>query len=162
MSNYTDEMTLDEISDNDLAMVKDAIKNANKYSFGKNKQQAMAFFKHCMDITLKRCEITVNPPKGTYARELYEKVLDKQMAEGGILIEHRNKYRANDMWRNGLYVFKNGELVAFISNVLLDVKESYSKETFKLSKRSIGYFVITNAKTDQTQRIYTPPGTILH
>lgn len=155
MGNYTDNMTLDEIKDNDLAMVEHAIKNAHRYRFT-NQQKAMLFIRHCMDTTLKRLGVNVSPPKDNAARMLYARTLDKEMKDKDIQIENRSKYRGNDLWRNGIYIFKNGELAAFISNVMGNMREAYSSKTMKLSsKRLTEIYVITNARTDLIQRVYS-------
>jgi hypothetical protein len=155
-----DKLTLDEIADNDLEMVKDAITNANKYPFGRDIRKAKLFIRHCLNCTLKHLGITVTVPKNQFAKKRYEKILDEQMAKARVKIENRKKYAGNDVWRNGIYIYKDDVLVSFISNVLGDVKEEYSKDTMKLPKRSFGgLFVITNARTDNINRIYTPSGT---
>lgn len=166
MSNYTDKMTLDEIKDNDLAMVEDAIKNAKRYSFGRNKFQALEFTRHCMNTTLASLGIRDSRPKGVamnpVAETKFAEELDRKMREKDILIEQRRNYLGNDTWRNGMYIYQRGVLVAFISNVLAMGHTELSRDKLKIAKQTAGLFVITNAKTDQTQRIYTPPGTIFH
>lgn len=153
MNNYQDDMTLGEIGENDLEMTEDAIKNANKYTFD-TKNKAMLFIKHCMDCTLKHVGIVVNVPKSKFAQIMYEHTLNKQMKDAGVEIETRRHYKGKDIWRNGIYIQKDGVLVAFISNVLANVKESYSKDAMKLVRSSVGYFVITNSRTDNIKRVY--------
>jgi hypothetical protein len=149
-------MTLGEIGENDLEMTKDAIKNANKYSFGNNQQKAVLFVRHCIDTTLKRCGIKVSPPKNSFARKLYEKKLDWEMKQAGVVIEKRNKYKGADEWRNGLYITKDGVLVSFISDVMHVTKGKFKKSKMRVVRKSFGYIVITNARTDNISRIYTP------
>jgi hypothetical protein len=156
---YTDKMTLDEIQDNDLEMVKYAVKNANKHQL-RNQRQAAQFVKHCLDITLKRLGVHVNPPRGQLERARYAKILDQQMEEKKVRIENRNKYTDNESWRNGIYIFKNDELTTFISDILTVRRQEYSKDTLRLHKQSIGCFVVTNAKIDRGQNIFISPGIV--
>ena len=37
-------------------------------------------------------------------------------ASGDVEIENRVKYRGEDSWRNGCYIFKKGELVHFVGS----------------------------------------------
>jgi hypothetical protein len=157
VSDYRDNLTLDEIGANDIEMTKDAIKNANKYEFGNNKKKAADFTKHCMKCTLNHLGVSPGvPPKDQLGRLRFAKRADQMMKKAGVVIEQRKDYDGNDMWRRGIYIYKNGELAAFISNIFADVKESYSKETLKLVGRSNGFFVITNARTDNIDRVYGP------
>jgi len=156
MANYTDNLTLDEIGENDLEMAKDAIKNANKYSFGSHMKKSVLFVKHCLDTTLKHLGITVNPPKDKSSRKMYAHILDKQLEEKNIKIEHRKKYVGKEIWRNGLYISQDDVLVAFISDVIRVSQERLTKDKLRLLKESVGYYVVTNARTDNVKRIYTP------
>ena len=84
------------------------------------------------------------------------------MREKCIEIEMRRNYKSNDAWRNGMYITQKGELVAFISNVLAMGHTELSRDMLKIANQTMGYFVVTNARTDNTQRIYTSPGITLH
>jgi hypothetical protein len=154
MNNYTDKMTLSEIGENDVEMVKDAIKNANKYSFGTNKAKAQAFIKHCLDCTLKHLGFIVTLPKGKFAQKIYANNFINQMENSGVKIETRKNYTGKDYWRRGIYIYKDDVLVAFISSVFGNVREEYSKQTLKLKRKSMELFVITNAHTDNIQKVY--------
>ncbi len=151
---YADKLTLDESASNDIEMVKDAIKNAKKYSFGNDKRKAQIFVKTCLDITLKRLGIKVEPPTSREAQIKYAQWLDKAMADRQVRIEHRSKYRGNDMWRRGIYVYQRDELVAFISDILTHRRTEFDPLTMKVGRESVGLVVITNARTEDTKRIF--------
>ena len=127
LSDYRDDMTLDEVRDNDIAMAMDAIKNAKRYVFN-TAQQCESFRGHCMGVTMKRIGIVVAPGMDA-------KFLEKKMKKEKIVIENRVKdphgglgsfYKGQDAWRNGLYVYKAGELVAFISCPMIDHKHPWA------------------------------------
>ena len=151
---YTDKLTIDEIADNDLEMTRDAIKQASKYGFGKDKMKALGFVKDCVDKTLKRLGITVNPPATKEAKAKYAQWLDNEMVMRQIRIEHRNRYRRSDAWRCGIYIYQRDELVAFISDVLTQRRTELDPISMKIGKEEIGYIVITNARLDDTKRIF--------
>jgi hypothetical protein len=157
MTDYRDNLTLGEIGENDLEMVKDAIKNANKYSF-KNKQSAMLFIRHCMDCTLLHLGITPpKPTKNQFANKRQAQILDQAMKKANVKIEGRNNYHGNDMWRRGIYIYKDGVLVAFISNVMGTMREEYGKGKMTLiSKGLTEMYVVTNARNDVMGRVYGP------
>lgn len=136
-SDYRDNLTLDEVAENDQEMHKEAIKNARRYFF-KNAWSAQAFVGKCIEVTLKRlgCVVIQGMPAGR---------LQGLMDEKKIQIENRNgmySFDNDDFWRNGLYIFKAGELVAFIS-----VPMQRAPGKFDIDQKT-GIFVITNAKYD--------------
>lgn len=155
---FADKITLAEVAENDLNMVKDAIKNANRYHFGHDMRKAIIFVRVCVDATMKRLGIVINPPKSADAQKLYADALDKEMADKQVRIETRNKYQGSDIWRNGIYIYQRDELVAFISDVLTTRRTEMEPGTLKITKESIGYMVVTNARLDDTKRIYLMPG----
>lgn len=151
---FTDKLTLEDIAANDIEMTRDAIKNANKYNFGKDARKAMVFIKTCLDATLKHLGITVNPPVSKDGQALYAKLLDAALAKKQIKIENRNHYRGADNWRCGLYVYQKDELVAFISDVLTVRRTEVDPISMKLLKEDTGFVVVTNARVDDTKRIF--------
>lgn len=131
---YREKLTLDEMADNDLEMVKDAVKNCKRYRFN-NPDAAAKFHFVAVDATLKYIGLDVlsNMSPGH---------LDNVMARDGIRIEDRQNYKGDDQWRNGLYIYKKGELVAFISSIVHN-----KPSPFAINRRE-DWFVFTNAKTD--------------
>lgn len=142
MSDYRDNMTLDEIAANDLEMTKEAIKNANKYSFNDPKK-AVQFIGVCIKNTLKHLGIK-NFEKMNY------NMLKRVQKTNKIKIEKRMHYKGDDEWRCGIYIYKAGELVAFISDVLKPYQSPILLHPVKKE-----CYVITNARVDLTQRIFT-------
>jgi hypothetical protein len=151
---YADKMTLDEVAANDLEMVKDAIKNASKYRFGKDIRRAVTFVKLAVDATLKRLGIIVNPPTSPSMRLTYAAMLDKQMREKQVRIEHRTNYKGDDTWRCGLYIYQRDELVVFVSDVLTERRTEVSRETMRVGRDETGFMVITNAQMEDTKKIF--------
>ncbi len=159
MKDYRDNMYLKDIASNDMEMTKDAIKNAKPYGFGSNRAKAIEFTRHCMNMTLKKLGIVDNRPAGGLGKEAlvrFARRLDRKMHKKKIEIEQREKYSASDIWRNGIYIYQNGELVAFISNVLGMGGSEISHSQLRITRNVMELFVITNADLNTTQRIYTP------
>lgn len=153
---FADVMTLDEIGENDVEMVKDAIKNAKKYRFGTDKMKAIRFVHTCLDNTLRFLGVVVSVPNSHEARERYAAKLDRIMEEKQIRIENRPYYRGADQWRCGIYIYQRDELVAFISDVFTERRTEADPVSMKITKEDVGFMVITNARQDDTQRIWTP------
>lgn len=153
---FADVMTLEEIGENDVEMVKDAIKNAKKYRFGTDKMKAIRFVHTCMDNTLRFLGVVVSVPDSRDAKDRYAAKLDRIMEEKRIRIENRNRYRGSDQWRCGIYVYQRDELVAFISDVFTERRTNADPITMKIVREDVGFMVITNARMDDTQRIWTP------
>jgi hypothetical protein len=160
MKDYRDDMTLGDIKSNDTDMLNDAIKGAKRYTFD-NILKAKIFVKHCLDITLKRHGIKVNPPrtKNMFVMRRYEQELKKEFDKAKVEIESRghNHYQGADVWKRGIYVFCNGELSAFISNPFKHIQEKHFQNRMMLPEsKVVGFYVITNARIDTTQRVYGP------
>ena len=107
---YQDKMTLGEIAENDAEMFDHiVIRNARRVQFTSRKQ-AHEFMKECLKATIELCGVR-------NAAEMNPKELDAAEQWHGIKIEHRDRYRCDDEWRNGFYIYKHDELVAFTSDV---------------------------------------------
>lgn len=162
---YTEKLTLAEIAENDLEMVRDAIKNSIRYNFGKDMKKAVMFVRHCMDVTFRRLGMTSpQPPTNCISpasRARFAAKLDAEMKEKEIRIEQRNKYTGSDLWRCGIYIFQKDVLVCFISDVLTKRTTEANPMTFGIGREEIGYMVITNAELDETKKIYVMPANTL-
>jgi len=132
LSDYRDKLTLDEVAENDIEMVEYAIKNSKRYFFN-TQQQALAFVGRCIQMTMNHCGLMIL--EGMSAPLVQER-MDKEC----IQIESRKHYAGDNSWRNGAYITKKGELVAFISVPTLLIP---SPLAIKQKQR---FFVITNAK----------------
>ncbi len=121
LSDYRDEMTLDEVAENDLAMTKDAIKNSKRYGF-QTAKQAQAFMGRCVQTTLNGCGLMI-------LEGMPAALVQRKMDSEKIQVESRTRdpnggpgpfYKGDDSWRNGLYIYKKGELAAFISAPMIE------------------------------------------
>ena len=136
---YQDNMTLDEIASYDLEMTKDAIKNANKISFHDNRS-AQLFVMACIKATLRSLGLP------DFEKTPVED-LDRLQAERNIKIEHRKRYRGEDEWRSGIYIYKDDVLVSFISEVQAPkIKSPIILLPGSASKGNDKWAVITNVK----------------
>jgi len=75
-----------------------------------------------------------------------------------VKIETRRNYTGNDQWRCGVYIYQRDELIAFISDIFTTRRTEFNKETLKITGESVGIVVITNARTDDSKRIFLMPG----
>jgi hypothetical protein len=159
---YIEKLTLDEIADNDLEMTRDAIKNASKHHFGHDMNKAVAFIREALGKTLVHLGVShPAPPGNSRSREAmmrHAAKIDREMKERQIRIEHRNNYKGDDMWRCGLYIYQRDELVTFISDVLTQRRTEVDPISMKIGKETQGYLVITNARLEDTKRIFLMPG----
>lgn len=135
-ADYRDHLTLDENESNDNEMAKYAVKNAKRYFFT-TPVKAQAFMGKCIQMTLIRCGLIIEPG-------MPADLVQGRMEANKIQIENRNGlYHGDDIWKSGLYIFKEGELVAFVS---LPMQEQPSQ--FAID-RTPKIFVITNAVIDR-------------
>jgi len=158
---FADDLTLDEIADNDLEMTRDAIKNSSRYNFGPDMKKAVQFVRQCLDVTFKRLGMmSPQPPPNCISpasRTRFAEKLDAEMKEKQIRIEHRNKYTGDEIWRCGIYIYQKDVLVCFISDVLTKRTTKVGPLSMKIVGDEIGYMVVTNAQLDETKRIFVMP-----
>jgi hypothetical protein len=125
-------MTLDEAALNDAEMFKDTIKNAKRYTFTDPKV-AIKFVGACIGGTLEYVGIPASyniPPK----------MLDRIQKTKGIVIEHRTNHSGDDIWKNGIYIFKKDLLVVFVSDIFAP------KEFAVMTPIMTQWVVFTNAR----------------
>ena len=137
-STYQDSMTLDDIGEYDLYMHHEAIKDANIHRFDGISKSAAAkaqkFIGHCVNATMDRLGVKIT-------QGMPAKMIDRIMEVNGVKVEHRDKYRAEEnVWRNGIYIYKDDVLVAFISNIV-----GYTPHELEVRQKDC-LVVITNAK----------------
>lgn len=130
---YTDNLTLDELKEFDDSMVDDAIKNANKYDF-KTIEAASKFIYDAVCAGLKYAGVKTPPNQDPINTHYYSD--DKR-----IRIENRDRtYSGTDVWRNGVYIYRDDVLVSFVSKPL-----AYSHPLLPAEMIT----VITNAPVDR-------------
>ena len=104
---WKDDRTLDEMATTDAEMLDRCYKQANRYNF-KSVNQCKAFMGECVKATLAKfgidLSITANPD-----------ALDAAMKHHDVKVEHRVDYDKENAWKKGIYIYKDSELVAFIS-----------------------------------------------
>lgn len=140
---YRDDMTLSEIAENDTYMVEETIRNADRFFFY-SLVSAQRFVGACMKNTMDYIGVKIRP-------NMHEKMVDRLLKSHKVQVEHRNKYQDEDAWRNGIYIYKNGELVAFISTVL--ERDPYGKINVNIPHEHARYVVITNAR--KARKLYS-------
>ena len=116
-----------------MEMVKVAIKNSKRHKFF-DQQKAFSFQGHCVKQTMDYVGVKVVPG-------MHHKMIDRLMSKNKVVVEGRTKYKGEDIWRNGIYIYKSGELVAFVSNVF-----KYERPSVAIAGDPDHYFVITNAR----------------
>jgi hypothetical protein len=126
------EMTLDEVSENDQAMMDDAIKNSNRFAF-ESPEKAVRFVGGCIGATLIHLGIPL-------AHKMDPKMLDTVQESRGIVIEKRQYPPDQDVWKSGIYIYKKDILAAFISEIFVPKKSGV------LVNPENVWMVITNAK----------------
>lgn len=141
-SDYRDKMTFDEIKENDLAMAEDAMKNSKPHSYP-SLNQAMAFRAECYRAAIRHC--CGADIGGGMSPELAQKMMDKAKVVPEARVKDRHGgpggfYKGEDIWRNGVYIFKDGVLVAFISEPIIETPSQFAVD------RSKKYTIHTNAK----------------
>ncbi len=141
-SDYRDDMTLSEMAENDAYMVEEKIRNASSYFFI-SMPQAVQFIHGCMKKTMDHIGVKIRP-------DSEPRFVDRMLKNKKVQVEHRKKYKGVDGWRNGIYIYKDGELAAFISTVLKRHKEG--KVDMLIPKQHMEYIVITNAR--KSKKIY--------
>lgn len=116
---FRDNLYIEDLPQLDKDMLEDAVKNAKVYNFQGLSQdavfaEAVTCFLEAGMAGMKGVGLKLSPLS-------YRAImLNLQTKIGDVEIENRpNKYSDEDEWRNGLYIFKKGELAYFIGKPLL-------------------------------------------
>jgi len=104
-----DDRTLDQIKEDDITQLGDLIKKAKEYWFS-DIRKAMQFQGEM--LFKKLASLKVHVTEGMDWR-----MVDQQRKAQGVDIENRRYQEEHDLWRNGIYVYQHGVLVAWISQV---------------------------------------------
>ena len=104
-----DDRTLDQIKADDITQLEDLIKKAKDYWFS-DIRRAMQFQGEM--LFKKLASLKVHVKEG-----IDPKFVDQQKKAHGVDIENRRYQDEQDLWRNGIYVYQHGVLVAWISQV---------------------------------------------
>lgn len=139
---YIDNLTLAEMGENDRDMAESALKESKQYKFGQSLAKATRFMAACVDASLHYCGVHV--PLIAGSTEIRARSLDKQMNVQGVKVERRKHHKGSDAWRNGLYIYKDDVVVAFISEPVAVRAAS----RLIIGAGAPEYAVYTNAKVD--------------
>lgn len=133
---YREDMTIDEIKVNDKEMQAVAIRNANRYFFVEM-HQAAHFIGDCLKKTLDYLGVVIGP-------KTHPKFVDRMLKKNKVEVENRKHYKDQDAWKQGLYIYKDGELVTFISTIVEGKPDGALIWTGE--RDNAKFSVITNAK----------------
>lgn len=111
---FRDDLYLEDLEHLDKDMIDDAVKKAKSYNFrGLNHEavfaEAVKCFLEAVVLGLRHVGVDLDPLTFQAVMQNYQ-----SKAPGDVEIENRVKYRGEEGWRNGTYIFKKGELVHFI------------------------------------------------
>jgi len=118
MTDYRDKYTLDEMAENDLEMFRHCEnKRLIKKEFN-NKTHAGNYILACLSRSLKRLGITEEGTAIIFCGLMQSEQKVAGIEGLGIEIELRTYDNGNyehGKWQRGFYIYKNGELVDFVS-----------------------------------------------
>jgi len=110
----SDHRLLSDMRRDDLDALKALLARKQVEHWFPSAQKALEFIGIALFSFLdRRLKVKVKP--NMVANPGAHKFLDKLLKKNGIKIENRS-YDEEDQWRNGLYVYKNEELAAFIGH----------------------------------------------
>lgn len=118
------------------SMVESALSKSKAYRFD-NQPRAMLFMRVCFKKALEDCGIFCPPKLKTEAER--QIALKKLMSANGVRVEQSKRVLFDEWWK-GLFIFKTGELVAFIAEPKLQ------KPPFMSTEKYSAYTVRTNVQ----------------
>jgi len=144
---YVDKLTLDEIAKNDDDMTREAIKNANRYHF-KRYEAANAFTTNAFILCMRKIG----------------GVIEKDKQSGHFFspdrrtrVEQRDRYQGQDLWRNGIYIYRDDVLAYFIGKPQLFMGSASA--IIRIPPQALAYWVVTNAPLNGG-KIYSMPSVV--
>jgi len=99
---------IDELEHYDVDMLEHNLDNNAKDYKVSSLDGALVVIKSLLNKTLRRLGVDISSNSG-------ERDVDAMLRTRDVKVEHRVNYDGDDVWRNGLYVYKGMDLVAFIS-----------------------------------------------
>lgn len=139
------DLTLDEAAKVDLDQTYEVIAGAKRYAFA-DARKAISFVGACVKTVLHSLGIEdpaiLNPA---------DPIVERMQRERGVHVERRKHYDSSgDVWRNGFYIYKDDELIAFIGEPL----QSVPHPLLPFQKDAGMLFVVTNVDPEQRRRVY--------
>jgi len=148
----SDNRTLDEVKADDIDQLNQAHKQSERYEFF-DRKQAYSFQGVCVQAALKNLGVLFPLAGVGITRNINTRFVDKQLKDKGIVCEQRRYHDEDDVWRTGLYVYKeDGELAFFISNV-----KGNNPSPFSIN-RVQKWAVLTNVQVSGGKRAISLPG----
>lgn len=103
---------VDELKRYDIDMLEHNLnRNAKDYT-ASSPMEAFSIIRRLLDKTLKKAGVDIS-------KDSSEDAVDALLKKTNVRVEHRVHYQADDVWRNGVYVYKAMDLLGFISEPLL-------------------------------------------
>jgi hypothetical protein len=104
-----DHRTLDQIKADDIGQLEDILKQAKEHWFN-DVRHAMHFQGEMLFKELRRHGVTV--------REGMDwRLVDRQLNAQHVRVENRDYEQEEDKWREGIYIYKHDELIAWIQKI---------------------------------------------
>ena len=104
----TDNRTLGEIKADDIANLEYIIHKECKERLFRNGTKAAEFVGQCLFARLRKLGVKVD-------ERVDERFVDRMLRKCNIKVENRRYDEEEDKWREGIYVYKDNEIVGFIS-----------------------------------------------
>ena len=104
-----DNRTLDEIRANDIDNIGHITKHELKEHLFSSKSKAGPFIGTCLFARLRKLGVKID-------QHVDERFVDRMLKKHGIKVENRPYDEPEDKWREGLYIYKDNEIVGFISH----------------------------------------------
>ena len=104
-----DNRTLDEIKADDIGQLEDLLKKAKEYWFT-DVRHALQFQGEMLFKELKRHKVNVN-------EKMDGRMVERQLSKQKMKVENRAYPEEENKWREGIYVYKNDEIIVWISKI---------------------------------------------
>ena len=105
----TDETTIGDMEINDRDNFTENVEKAHRTYLFQSVPVAQKFMGQALDRIIRKCGVVVR-----YGVDRYQ--LDKWLNKEGIKIEQRTYPPEEPLYRSGLFVYKRGELMGFVSS----------------------------------------------
>lgn len=108
------DMTLDDLKQHDVENLENVMKNCKVYDVtGKTVLEVGLFRANHIKQAMQYAGVE-------YYDGMPEDLIDKAMKRANVKLENRSYDSEEDQWRSGLYLYKNQEIVAFVSAPLAE------------------------------------------
>ena len=104
----TDNRTLGEIKADDIANLEHVIHKQCKEHLFASGTAAAEFVSKCLFKRLRKLGVKVNG-------QIDQRFVDAMLEKHNVKVENRRYEEEQDKWREGIYIYKDGEIVGFIS-----------------------------------------------